>query len=200
MLPKVEIKLLGHLQVVVDGANVDVTADRQRHVLALLALLRSVSVAHLVRALWPVPPSTAQNGVQVTISRLRGMLGQDAVSTLGQTYRLHEDVQVDQEQFWRLVETDTPDAWQQLLAITPRRVLDDLWHDPDVLAFARKVERRRLVAALHLASDHLANDRPLEAFDLAEQELIHHPDDARIIELCHEARHRLERVARDRKG
>ncbi|MFB9908899.1 AfsR/SARP family transcriptional regulator [Allokutzneria oryzae] len=85
----VEFRLLGSLEVVVDGRVVPVRAGKQRVVLAALLLQpgRTVSAIELVDALWGEdPPLTARNAVQTHVARLRRLLGDDVIRTVGSGY------------------------------------------------------------------------------------------------------------------
>ena len=71
------VRLLGQLDVVVDGHVVELNAHRERVVFAVLALEagRTVSVDRLVDELWPVePPDNAVATVRVYVSRIRKAL------------------------------------------------------------------------------------------------------------------------------
>lgn len=75
--PRVSVRLLGPLEVRVDGAVVDVGGPRARSVLALLALSAGTALTtrRLVEVLWDTaPPQAAANTVQVYVSRLRRAL------------------------------------------------------------------------------------------------------------------------------
>lgn len=77
-----EIRLLGPLEVVVDGAPREVAGDKLRVLLGVLALHpgRRVSDGDLAEALWPsgLPPSGSE-GLRVHVSRLRRLLGESAL-------------------------------------------------------------------------------------------------------------------------
>src|SRR5690349_3668112 len=79
-----EIRLLGDMRVVLDGAERTVVPGRQRLLLARLTLAegRFVQVDQLIDDLWEDrPPSSAANAVQVYVSSLRKLLGSTAVRT-----------------------------------------------------------------------------------------------------------------------
>ncbi len=74
----VRVEVLGPLRVVVDDAAVEVRGPKRRAVLALLALAegRTVSVDHLVDALWPSEvPESGRQALHTHVSRLRTGLG-----------------------------------------------------------------------------------------------------------------------------
>src|SRR5512142_1701498 len=79
-----EFRVLGALEVWHDGAQVAVTAQKQRAVLvtALLEANRVVSVARLVDAVWgEEPPATAAALILTYVSGLRRVLGADVLLT-----------------------------------------------------------------------------------------------------------------------
>jgi predicted ATPase/DNA-binding SARP family transcriptional activator len=76
--PPVRLDVLGPLRLVVDGVAVDVRGPKRRAVLALLALAegRTVTVDHLVDALWPSEvPESGRQALHTHMSRLRAHLG-----------------------------------------------------------------------------------------------------------------------------
>ena len=84
------LRVLGPLEVLVDGAWVSPTGRRA----ALLALLAAdagatVPVDRLADTLWPDEgPLDPANAIQILVSRLRGRLGPDLVETRPSGYRL----------------------------------------------------------------------------------------------------------------
>jgi DNA-binding SARP family transcriptional activator len=80
--PHIEIRLLGPLQISVDGRPVSVSGAKRALLLTLLGLRdgRSVAVDALMEELWgPDVPSTERNAVQHHVTRLRGLLGRDSI-------------------------------------------------------------------------------------------------------------------------
>ena len=76
--PVTRVEVLGPLRLVVDGAPVEVRGPKRRAVLALLALAdgRTVTVDHLVDALWPAEiPESGRQALHSHVSRLRSHLG-----------------------------------------------------------------------------------------------------------------------------
>lgn len=91
--PPVRVEMLGPLRLLVDGVAVDVRGPKRRAVLALLALAegRTVTVDHLVDALWPEEvPESGRQALHSHVFRLRGHLGPAAtrLETLPDGYRL----------------------------------------------------------------------------------------------------------------
>ncbi|NUT93072.1 MAG: tetratricopeptide repeat protein [Saccharothrix sp.] len=108
---QVEFRLLGPLEVLVDGRRVPLGGSRQDKLLAVLLLDqdRVVTPARLIDALWDEdPPETARKQVHNAIAAVRGRLGpaRDLLVTEGGGYRV--DVApdaVDVHRFRRAVET-----------------------------------------------------------------------------------------------
>jgi DNA-binding SARP family transcriptional activator len=105
-MPDVQIRLLGPLEVDVDGRPVEVRRQKQRALLALLALRvgEVVSTDRLVDDLWgESPPKAAIGSLQNLVSELRKQLGADAVVTRRPGYVLAvERDAVDANRFERL--------------------------------------------------------------------------------------------------
>lgn len=101
----VEARILGPLEIVVDGERVDVRGGKQRELLAILLVHASeiVSSDRLIESLWhDNPPPSALKTLQALVSRLRSDLGSasDALETLGYGYRLVvEPERLDAEAF-----------------------------------------------------------------------------------------------------
>ena len=97
-----ELRLLGEMQVRLDGAEVSVASGRQRLLLARLALAegRFVPASQLIDEIWEDrPPGSATNALQVYISGLRKLLGPAAVRTSGRAYALDDAAAVDVMRF-----------------------------------------------------------------------------------------------------
>ena len=71
-----EFQILGPLEVSRDSAAVALGAAKQRALLALLLVHANEPVAtdRLIDELWPAPPATAANTLQVYVGRLRKAL------------------------------------------------------------------------------------------------------------------------------
>src|SRR5215217_4571819 len=92
-MPATDVRLLGPIEVTLDGRPVELGATKQRAVLAILALRANavVSVDELVEGLWgEEPPASATKLVQHYVSQLRKLLaGGDAeIVTRGRGYQL----------------------------------------------------------------------------------------------------------------
>ncbi|MFC7533513.1 BTAD domain-containing putative transcriptional regulator [Actinoplanes sp. GCM10030250] len=85
-----QVRVLGPLEVLIDGRRLDLGGQRQQIVLAVLALETGqvVPVGRLAEALYgDDPPSTARSQVQICVSALRRLLP-DAIVTRAQGYQL----------------------------------------------------------------------------------------------------------------
>ena len=157
--PPVRVEVLGPLRLLVDGAAVDVPGPKRRAVLALLALAegRTVTVDHLVDALWPSElPESGRQALHTHVSRLRGHLGPAAarLQTRYDGYRLDlgaDDLDVTQARTLlaaaRAARTSGPGR-----ALASLREAHALWRGP-VLADLTDVaadRRRRARAATQL--------------------------------------------------
>ena len=77
-----EIRVLGPLEVVIDGIEVDLGGSRPRTLLGILIANRAhaVSIDRLIDEVWgESPPPSAVSTVQAYISRLRGLLGEKTI-------------------------------------------------------------------------------------------------------------------------
>lgn len=103
----VEFRLLGPVELVVDGRPVDVGGRRAVAVLAVLLIDRNVLVSadRLVEAVWgEEPPATAVSALQGHVSRLRRVVGRVGIETVGSGYLLHvAPGSTDSDVFERLV-------------------------------------------------------------------------------------------------
>jgi DNA-binding SARP family transcriptional activator/tetratricopeptide (TPR) repeat protein len=128
-----EFKLLGPVEVVIEGTAVAIGASRQEIVLALLLLESNhvVSVARIIDALWgESPPKTARSQVQITVSALRQLLSEDVIVTRPPGYLMRvNDGSLDLERFRALVESVTlPSAGSRIPeAISTLRSALALW-------------------------------------------------------------------------
>lgn len=135
-----ELRILGPLEIAVEGRLVKLGGPRERIVLAMLALRanRVTSVEQLVDAVWgEMPPSTARGQIQGCISGLRKVFDDAGLSNAIQTraggYALTvaEDG-LDSERFGKLVSQAHRQAAEQRLkeaAATLRTALG-LWRGP----------------------------------------------------------------------
>jgi DNA-binding SARP family transcriptional activator/tetratricopeptide (TPR) repeat protein len=108
LLAVLTVGVLGPLVVAVDGRSVELTTGRLRTLLAALAVSagRTVSLERLVEALWDGDgPGNARRGIHVYLTRLRAVLGTDAITTEPGGYLLRAAPdQVDAVRFVRLLD------------------------------------------------------------------------------------------------
>lgn len=100
------VGVLGPLLVRRDNTEVHVGSGKQRLVLGALAVAgRALSRDELIDVLWgEAPPATAVGTLQTHVSRLRTLIGADAVVDVGGGYRLDiPDGQLDSHAFTALV-------------------------------------------------------------------------------------------------
>jgi predicted ATPase/DNA-binding SARP family transcriptional activator len=87
----ITFRVLGPIEIVVDGAAAALGSPAQRQLLAVLLLNanRVVPVDRLLEALWPdESPATAKHAIQVYVSRLRAAIGNDVVVRTNGGYSL----------------------------------------------------------------------------------------------------------------
>lgn len=107
MTAGLEVSVLGPLQVLRDGRRLPVATNRLRVLLATMATSAGtvMSTDTLSAAVWGGDlPADPRNSLQTYVSRLRRLLGEDAVATRPGGYELQLDAeQVDALRFLRLV-------------------------------------------------------------------------------------------------
>ena len=162
----VEIRVLGRVDVLVNGRSLPLRGSKERGVLAMLALRanRTVSTDELIDGLWADhPPASAAKNVQLHISRLRKALASDAcpasIVTHGRGYELQlpEDA-VDALRFEQLVERARYEADQGFADGSGRGALE-LWHGAplaDVAAEPFAEPEIRRLEELHLRALELS--------------------------------------------
>src|SRR5690625_3041196 len=129
VMTRVEVRLIGTIEVVRDGVTTPLAGKRVSALLVMLALAdRAVPVDTLARAIWDDdPPERIRGSLQTYVGRLRRVIGAEAVRTESTGYRLALPAEsVDLQRFTRLV-ARSADAE----AIEAARILDDaltLWH------------------------------------------------------------------------
>ncbi len=212
----VDIGVLGPLIVRVDGAEVVVTAARERAVLTCLALHvgSTVSDGRLIESVWgDDPPASARSTLQTYISHLRKVLGASVVVRDANGYRL-TGVVVDADVFEerldavRDVAADGGDAGDVGAAPDDRRIeaLTDAlarWRgapcpDGDDLALeaARaRLEERRLNAAEELVELRLDRGEDAALIPDLEELCRRHPLRERAAGLLMVALYRADRQA-----
>src|SRR6266496_5786278 len=123
-----EFRILGPLEVHANGHALDLRGQKQRALLALLLLEANTPVSRerLIDALWEEDPTpTAPKALQVYVSHLRKLLGNDRLLTRAPGYVLRADAdELDLIRFERLHADGKP---QDALA---------LWRGPPLAEFA----------------------------------------------------------------
>jgi len=161
-----EFRLLGPVEVLVDGKPVPLGAPKQRALLAELLLRRGevVSRERLIDALWGEhAPDAALSSLQVYVHGLRRALGAGRIETRGAGYRIAvAPGELDVDRFERLVElaARSLDAGSAAAAASRLREALGLWRGAaladlagqPVAAAAPALHERRLVA-LELRGD-----------------------------------------------
>jgi class 3 adenylate cyclase len=168
----VEVKLLGPLEVAVDGHRVELRRKKQRALLALLALRAGevVSIDRLVDELWgETPPKAAVGSLQNLVSELRKLIGPDLLATRAPGYVLELDRQlVDAHRFERAVREGK--GLREALALWRGPALADLAFEPFAQAEIPRLEELRAAAREELFDAELQLGRhgrlvaELEAF------------------------------------
>jgi DNA-binding SARP family transcriptional activator/tetratricopeptide (TPR) repeat protein len=146
------LKLLGPLELVVDRQLLDFGGPRQRVVLSMLALNanRVTPVDQLIDAVWgSSPPLTARGQIQICISGLRKVFGEQgqpgAIRTRPPGYLLEiSPDELDSEEFARLVNSARAEAegGQTVEAAETLRNALALWRGPALAGIDSDLVRR----------------------------------------------------------
>jgi len=184
---KVEFRVLGPLEVRVEGRALELKRRKQRALLALLLLHSGevVSTDRLIEELWAGnPPKAAVGSLQNLVSELRKQLGPEVVETHAPGYRLVAAPEsVDLGRFERLVALagETEDAGRRANLL--REALG-LWHGPALadLAFEpfaqipiARLEDRRIAAREDLIDAELQLGRHSQIAGELEALVAEHP-------------------------
>ena len=204
-MPVVQLRLLGPVELLVDGAGVPLGPARQRTVLAALAVDagRPVPVETLIERVWDDdPPARVRTVVYSYVARLRRVLraAGDGVRLVRQPggYVLEIDAgSVDLLAFGRLVRSATG---------TDPEPLDRafrLWHGPALADLSGRwvartrdlAEQQHLDALLRWARAHLDAGRPGVVIDALREPAARHPLVEPLAALLIDALHRDGRAA-----
>ncbi|GID28074.1 AfsR/SARP family transcriptional regulator [Paractinoplanes brasiliensis] len=161
---RLQIRVLGPIDVLADGVPRTVPGLRRKAVLAVLALHdgEAVSTDRLVDAVWAGdPPPTAGNAVQSHVSYLRRALGREAIASRGGGYALDLGPDgVDLTVAERLIACARHDEAAVHLraarALWRGRSLADVAAVPWLAGQADRLERLRLAVERDLAGARLA--------------------------------------------
>src|ERR671923_688196 len=167
--PPLEFGILGPLEAAIGGRPVEIRGAKQRTLLALLLVHRgeAVPVATIIDELWPeAPPSSAQQSVQMHVSRLLRALSDAADGGVLRTgragYRIDADADaIDAARFDRALADAERDRSRSLgdavagfdaaLALWRGEALADVPRGPRLGAEAARLEERRLTAQIERA-------------------------------------------------
>jgi DNA-binding SARP family transcriptional activator/tetratricopeptide (TPR) repeat protein len=135
-----EFRILGPLEVLVDGRALELGGAKQRALLAILLLNanRVVSIERLIDALWDEEPTaTAQKALQVYVSQLRKLVARERLQTKAPGYVLQvEPEELDLARFERLREQG---RFREALG---------LWRGPPLAEFAQQRFAQNEIARL----------------------------------------------------
>ena len=152
-----EFRILGPVEALHEGRPISLGGTKQRALFALLLLARGrpVSFERLIEAVWDgIPPDTAQKSVQVYVSRLRKVLGEERIVTRDRGYVLVvAPGELDLDRFEALLAeassmapSDAAVTLRAALALFRGHALDDLalepWAQPEIAI----IEERRVLA------------------------------------------------------
>ncbi|MEP6910949.1 MAG: BTAD domain-containing putative transcriptional regulator [Actinomycetota bacterium] len=183
----VEFRVLGPLEVMVDGRALELKRRKQRSLLALLLLHAGevVSTDRLVEELWAgKPPKAAVGSLQNLISDLRKALGRDLVRTRQPGYVLDVDRErVDLHRFERLVAqaAEGGDAERrstllhEALALWRGPPLADLAYEPFADVGIARLEELRTAAREELIQAELELGRHSQLVGEVEMLVAEHP-------------------------
>ena len=146
-----KIRVLGPLEVTIDGAEVDLGGSRPRTLLGILIANRgrTVSMDRLIDEMWgESPPPSSVGTVQAYVSRLRGLLGEKVIIKRRSGYALDlPSGTIDADFFAEpaLAEDfDEPDRLQKQLRLWRGRPFDDVADTPSISQERTRLEELRL--------------------------------------------------------
>jgi DNA-binding SARP family transcriptional activator len=186
----VEFRVLGPLEVLVDGRPARLGGPRQRALLAILLVHANevVSVARLVDEVWgDDPPVTAGNVLQTYISQLRKALGRDTIGTRGRGYVVSvPDRALDLRVFERRAaaggqaradgrSADAAAEFRAALSLWRGPALSDLVEEPCARTVAARLDGLRLLAVERAVEADLACGRDAELIAELDAVVAAHP-------------------------
>ncbi len=184
---EIEFRVLGPLEVLVEGCALELKRRKQRSLLALLLLHSGeiVSTDQLIEELWAgKPPKAAVGSLQNLVSALRKQLGAETVETQAPGYRLAVDADhVDLNRFERLVATagETEDArrradlLREALALWRGPALADLAFEQFAQIPIARLEEQRTAAREDLVAAELELGRHAQLVGELEALVAKHP-------------------------
>src|ERR687888_6442 len=154
-----EFRILGLLEVLEDGRQIEIGGQKQRTLLAMLLLHANevVSTDRLIDALWEEEaPETAQKALQVYVSQLRKVLGKERLETRPPGYRLRvAQDELDLSRFQRLAEEHPREA----LALWRGQPLSEFAYQRFAQAEIARLEELRLSCLERRIEEDLAQGR-----------------------------------------
>jgi DNA-binding SARP family transcriptional activator len=187
---RLEIRILGPLEALVDGTPVQLGGRRQRAVLAILLAQADevISLERLIDGVWgEAPPETAANVLQGYVSGLRKVLGRHTIATRGRGYAIAlADGTLDLDGFERDAATGVAEhvaghaaeasaAFTAALSRWRGPALTDLADIPGVRPVAARLDELRLVAVERRLECDLECGRHAEAAAELELLIAEHP-------------------------
>src|SRR5919109_3100012 len=176
-MPHVEVKVLGPLEVCIDGRPIELRRRKQRALLALLALRAGevVSTDRLVDDLWgEAPPKAAVGSLQNLVSELRKSIGADVLVTRPPGYVLEVDRElVDAHRFERAVRNG--ERLREALAVWRGPALADLAFERFAQAEIARLEELRTAAREELFASELEAGRHAQLVAELEAFVAEHP-------------------------
>jgi class 3 adenylate cyclase len=191
-MPLVEVRLLGPLEVGVNGRRLELRRKQQRALLALMALHAGelISTDRLVDELWgESPPKAVLGSLQNLISQLRKELGAELFVTQSPGYVLDlERDAVDAHRFGRLVDdargkadpAETAALLREAISLWRGPPLADLALEPFALLAGPRLEALRLLAYEDLIDAELELGRHVDLLQDIEGLVDRHPFDERL--------------------
>jgi DNA-binding SARP family transcriptional activator/streptogramin lyase len=186
----VEFRILGPLELVEDGRQVELSGGRQRKLLVLLLVHAGevVSTDRLIDGLWGErPPASAAKVLQNAISQLRRSLGEKLIVTRAPGYVLVADPEtIDAHRFESLfVEgkselaagdpSEAAGILRESLAVWRGPALDEFAYEPFAEAEAARLEELRLRALEERIDADLALGRHADLIGELERFVAAHP-------------------------
>jgi DNA-binding SARP family transcriptional activator len=185
-----EFRVLGPLEMLVEGRPIEIVGTRQRALLTILLLRANETVSRdrLIDDLWGErPPETAANALAALVARLRKALPAEVVLTRPAGYELRIERQaLDLHRFEALVDEGSGalSAGDPAQASALLRSALGLWRGPPLAEFAyepfaqpatTRLEELRLVAIENRIEADLALDRHLDVVGELQSLVAEHP-------------------------